>query len=107
MSSNVNTNIDLPNLSFPTSTVRGAFISYAVYRNTSTTTVTESGNLIVNYNPTAAIGQKWEISNDFIGDANVSFNITDVGQVQFSSTLLAGTGHNGTITYQAKAVLQS
>lgn len=107
MTSNANTNVDLPNLSFPTANVQGAIISYSVFRNTSSQTVTETGTFIVNYNSTAGVGLKWEISREYIGDAQMMFNITDVGQVQFSSTLIAGTGHNGRITYQAKAILQS
>lgn len=107
MTSNANSNVDLPNLSFPTANVQGAQIFYSVYRNTSTETITETGFFVVNYNSTAAPGLKWEISREYIGDAQVTFNITDVGQVQFSSSLITGTGHNGKIIYQAKAVLQN
>lgn len=105
MTSNANSNVDLPNLSFPTANVQGAVINYSVFRNTTAETITETGSLLVNYNSTAGVGLKWEISREYIGNANVTFNITDVGQVQFSSTLIAGSGHNGNITYQAKAIL--
>lgn len=107
LTSNVNTNIDLPNLAFPTSVVRGAEISYTVFRTTSTTTVAEEGSLQVIYNPDNSIGNKWEISRDYTGDAKVTFNITDVGQIQFSSALIAGINHEGTISFQAKAILQT
>lgn len=105
MTSNANTNVDLPNLSFPTASVQGAIISYSVYRNTTVETITETGTLMVNYNSTAGVGLKWEISREYIGDAQVTFNITDVGQVQFSSALIPGTSHDGKVIYQAKAIL--
>jgi len=79
----------------------------SVYRSTNTNTVSQTGELIVNYNPTNPIGNKWEISDSFVGDAQTVFNITDVGQVQFSTTLIAGINYTGTVTYQAKAILQS
>jgi hypothetical protein len=107
MTSNSNTNVDIPNLSFPTSTVRGAFIKYTVYRNTTLTTVVEAGTIYVEYNPSASVGQKWSITREYVGDAKVTFNITDVGQVQFSSTALTGSTHNGIISYSAQALLQS
>lgn len=108
MTANVNTNVNLPNLSFPTSTVRGAFIRYTVFRSTTgggATTVSEAGNMYVTYNPTNSPGSLWEMSRDYDGDANVTFTITDVGQVQFSSTSIAGSGHTGQIAYTAAALL--
>lgn len=106
MVSNVNTNANLPNLAFPTSEVRGAFIRYSAFRMTTTDTVSETGNIIVTYNPDGPIGQKWEISRDYDGDAQITFNVTDVGQIQFSTTLLPGASHTGAITYVAQALLQ-
>jgi len=107
MSSNVNNNVSLPNLSFPTTQVQGAIIGYSVFRSTSSVVATETGNIIVNFNSSFPVGQKWEISRDYIGNASITFNITDTGQIQFSTTLLAGTGHQGKVTYQAKAILKN
>lgn len=107
MTSNANSNVSLPNLAFPTSSVRGAFIRYSVFRTTSLNTVSESGNMIVTYNPDGPIGNKWEIIREYVGNAQVTFSITDVGQIQFSSSLLTGTGHAGTISYAGQALLQS
>lgn len=107
MTSNANTNVNIPNLAFPTSTVRGAFIRYAVYRNTNSTTEVETGNIMIVYNPAGPGGNKWAITRDFVGDADVTFSITDVGQVQFSSTAISGSSHNGVITYTAQALLNS
>ncbi len=105
MTTNANTNVNLPNLAFPTSTVLGAIISYSVFRSTNSVTVTETGTITVNYNPTNPTGNKWEINTEFVGDSQTVFNITDVGQVQFSTTLISGINYTGKCTYQAKAVL--
>lgn len=107
MVSNVNTDVSLTNLSFPTSNVRGARITYTVFRTTTTNTVAEEGNIDIVYNPDGPTGNKWEISREKTGDALVTFSITDTGQVQFSSTVLAGLNHQGNIGYTAKALLQS
>jgi hypothetical protein len=107
LTSNVNTNLDLPNLAFPTSVVRGAEILYTVFRTTDSVTVSEEGSLQVIFNPSNSIGNKWEIAREYTGDAHVTFNITDVGQVQFSSALIGGIDHSGTVTYTAKAILQA
>lgn len=105
MTSNVNTNVNLPNLSFPTTEVTGAIIDYSVSRSTTSVVATETGSIIINYNSSFSIGQKWEISNDHVGMSQTTFNITDTGQIQFSTALLTGTNHQGAITYQAKAIL--
>lgn len=105
MVSNANTNVSLPNLSFSTTTVQGAIINYSVYRNTNINTATETGEIIINYNATNPVNNKWEISREHAGDSFVTISITDVGQVQFSSPALAGTSFNGKITYQARAIL--
>lgn len=103
--SDVNTNVDLPKLSFPTSNVRGAFIRYAYHRNSNTTREVESGNLIIIYDDTAG---SWQISRDSVGTATrLSFNITNTGQVQFSTTAIGGTFTAGTISYQANSLLKA
>ena len=102
------TNVDIPNLSFSTASVRAAFITVAVYRDTSTTTVSEAFDIITVYNPENGSGLKWSLSVSSVGDDSLTtFNITDVGQVQFTTTALGGTGHTGLITYTGKAVLNS
>lgn len=99
--------VDIPNLSFSTAQVRGAFIRLAVYRNTSSTTAYEIDDIEVIYSPNNSPGSKWEMSPSRVGDAKITFNITDAGQVQFTTTTLAGSSHVGKITYTAQALLQS
>jgi len=107
MVANANSNVNLNALSFPTANVRAAFISYSVYRSTNTNNADEAGNLIVVYNPNGLVGSKWELIQSKAGNAQVTFNITDTGQVQFSSTALSGINHIGTISFFAKTLQQS
>jgi hypothetical protein len=107
VTSDANSNVNLPNLSFPTSSVIGAFIRYAITRTTSLGTVSEVGNLMIVYNATASVGHKWQIARDYVGDAQVTFAISDTGQISFSSTALGGTSPTGIISYEAKALLNS
>lgn len=104
---NPGTNVDIPNLAFPTSNVRAAMIRYAVYRNTSTTTLSEVGSIYMVYNPSNGSGLKWETTREYDGNASISFNVTDTGQVQFSTETLGGINHNGVITYAGMALQNS
>lgn len=103
LNNDVNTNVDAPLLDFPTSAVRGAFIRYTVYRKSDTTTSVMAGNLITVYNPDASPGNKWDLTNVFSGQNILTFNITDAGQVQYSTTALGGVYAEGTLTYTALA----
>lgn len=103
---NPGSNIDVPNLSFSTASVRAAFIRYSVYRNTSSTTVTESGDMIIVYNPTNPVGNKWEVIQQRVGDASVLLTITDTGQMQITTSTLAGLSHSGKLAYSAQAFAQ-
>lgn len=103
---NPGVNIDLPNFSFPTSDVRGASLILTIKRSTTTESVSEWSNLDIVYNEGNLPGQKWEISRDFTGDASISFNITDSGQVTFTTETLSGLNHTGVISYAAKSLLQ-
>lgn len=101
------TGADITNLSFTTSSVRAAFIKYAVFRTTSSTTAYESGNLITVYNPNGTPGSLWEVSRDYVGDGSITFSISDLGQVSFVTTTIAGTSHVGVLSYSATALQQS
>jgi hypothetical protein len=107
-------NIQIDNLYFPSTHVLSAQIYYAVKRNTSTESsnigqnVTEEGILEILYNIDNPTLNKWEIVRTFTGDANISFSISDLGQVKFSTTLLSsGIDHKGTISFRALSILNS
>jgi hypothetical protein len=99
-------NIPIPALSFPTSTVLAVFIHYAVYRTTSSANASEAGDIILLYNPNNGTGLKWTLSQGNITGvgAQINFNVTDGGQVQFSTTALSGSGHQGVISFDARAL---
>jgi len=103
---NPGSNIAIPNLSFATSAVRAAFIRYSVYRNTTSTTVTEAGDLIVVYNPTNPVGTKWEIIQQRSGSASIELSIDDTGQMLLTTSALSGLNHVGKITYVAQSLSQ-
>lgn len=101
-----NTPVNVPNLSFSTDQVRGAFIRYTIYRTTTTETVAEAGEMQVVYNDDATIGSKWSIVREATGDGQIAFSITDTGQVQATLTSLSGTNHTGEINYTAQSINQ-
>jgi hypothetical protein len=97
--------LNFPTAVFPAQGVRGAIISYQVYRTSTASTVVENGELNIVYNP--ASSPAWEIQREFVGDANITFTIDGTGQVKFSTTTIGGVNHVGRLGYQAKAFKQS
>jgi hypothetical protein len=110
---NSSSNVTITNLSFPASEVRSATIFYSVYRNTANSgpadaqEVAEGGTLLIVYNASNPVGNKWEIVRQFAGNANITFSITDLGQLQFSTTSLTGINHTGKLSYRAISILNS
>ncbi len=108
---NASSNIDLNNLIFPSVDVRAATVYYTVYRKTDASgppdgqEVTESGTLELNYNNARSVTQKWEMVRSGQSEAYIDFNITDLGQVRFSTTALSGINHTGIIAYRAISIL--
>ena len=60
------------------------------------------------YNPNNPPGLKWTLTQgNIIGNgAQVTFNITDSGQFQFSTTALSGSNHEGRIIFDARSLEQ-
>lgn len=112
---NSSSNIDIDNLVFPPTDVRAVTVFYTVYRKTDETTLgsgdgqelAETGTLEMVYNESRPATQKWEVGRMGEGDALIVFNVTDLGQVQFSTTPLTGINHSGIISYRALAILNS
>jgi len=108
---NFSINIELDNLSFPSLNVRAAMIFYSAHRATTDSgpldgqSVNEEGTLEILYNDSNPIGQKWTMTRNGQGDAQIEFSITDLGQITFSTTALTGINHTGIVTYRALAVL--
>lgn len=100
-------NVDITNLSFSTTSVRAAVINIAVSRQTNSTKISEFSILNIVYNADNSVGQKWEITREYTGNGSISFNITDTGQVQFTTTTVSGSSHTGILSYSAKALLNT
>jgi hypothetical protein len=103
--SDVNTNLDITDLNFPTSVVRAGYINYSVVRvgtvGLITTTLSEAGNITVVYD-----GSAWTLTRDYVGDADCTFNITSAGQVRITTPTLAGYS-SGKVSFSAQTLQQS
>lgn len=108
---NPGTNIDIDNLIFPPSDVRSATIYYTVYRKTVNSgppdgkELSEAGTLEIVYNNSRPSNQKWEVARMGEGDAEILFNVTDLGQVQFSTNTITGINHTGIVSFRAISIL--
>lgn len=108
---NPSTNIDITNLTFPISQVRAATIFYTVYRKTEDSgppdgqEVSEEGTLEILYNASNPATEKWHMIRAGQGDAFINFDITDSGQITFTTTALTGISHTGIVAFRAIAVL--
>ena len=102
---------DITNLSFSTSEVRSVIMNIAVYRHTDSGTITEHSTILAVYNADNSPGSLWELSRDYVGDARITFAMSDTGQVSFviraSDGALAGTNYTGFLSYTAKALLNT
>lgn len=90
--------------SFDTSTVRSAIISYSIYRSSSTTEMSEAGQIMITYLSTAGT---WQLSQYTVGTSGVTFTITNGGQIQYTSTNFSGISYVGKMKFSAKSFLQA
>jgi hypothetical protein len=102
---NPGTNIDIANLIFPPNDVRAVSVFYSVFRTTDSVNVAEAGTLEMVYDSSRGAGLKWEVGRMGEGDAGITFSVSDLGQISFTSTTLAGANHTGIISYRALAIL--
>lgn len=87
-------------LSFDGSTYRSVCIRYSIARVTSSTEMNCIGSLDISYNTTTGV---WDMTNDASNqNAGITFDVTNAGQVTYTSTNLSGTGYVGTIRWSAK-----
>lgn len=101
-------NVNIPALSFSTNSVRAVFIRYSIIRTTNSSNVSEAGDIVALYNPANSTGMKWSLSQvkDIGPGAQLDFNMTDGGQIQFTTTSISGTGHSGKVAFDARALAQ-
>jgi len=110
---NSSSNVIINNLSFPSSEVRAATVYYTVFRKTEDSgppdgqEVAEGGTLEIVYNAANPNGNKWELARTSVGGAFIDFDITDIGQIRFTTTALTGINHIGIISFRAISILNS
>jgi hypothetical protein len=98
---------DVDGLYFDPSQVRSFTVDYYCYRVSTVTPeeVSETGFLCGVYN---TVANNWSFGPQNIGDAKVTFSITNAGQVQYSALPLTGTYDvvNSKMKFSAKTILQ-
>lgn len=98
---------NVPGLSFDPAEVRGAFVEYTIYRSTDSAVKKETGLLTLLFDAAASIGNKWSFNRESDDDSAVILTVTDGGQVQYTSSNMAGTGYSGKITFRGRGILQA
>ena len=96
---------DITGLFFNAASVRAANITYSVYRisNTNLSGNAETGTIQLIYDN--VIG--WSINQgNILGSSGVTFSITVVGQLQYTSTNIGSLGYSGTMKFRAKCLNQ-
>ncbi len=97
ISDNVTAATSITGLLFNPASVLAFTLEYTISRATSSTTVCSVGRFRGVYN---SLSLTWSFSDDYAGqDVGIAFSITAGGQVQYTSTSLAGTGHVGQLKY--------
>jgi hypothetical protein len=93
-------------LLFDSGTVRAANVNYAIYR-TSTSMPSgnaETGIIYLIFDDSAAVGNKWQMTQSTDNAAGVAFSIGDNGQIQYISNDIGTVGYSGTIRFSAKTL---
>lgn len=91
-------------LYFNPSQVRASNITYSVYRTTDTTSVIETGDLLITYNPASAVGQKFQIAQRANGVSGLLFNVDDTGQFTYTTSNITGTNYTGILKFTARSL---
>jgi hypothetical protein len=101
LGNNVTAPQNIPGFSFSTAEVIAIDCRYFVKRITTSpnVTVTEVGYIEGYYD-----GTNWGISIRSTGDSGIELSITPAGQIQYTSSNLAGATHVGQIIFEAKVV---
>lgn len=90
--------------SFDSSQVRSAIISYSAYRSTTTNELSECGQIYITY---SSLSATWDLSQNYTGSSGLVFTITPGGQIQYTSSTVAGLSYAGKLKFSAKAFLQT
>lgn len=80
---------------------RHVLIEYGIYRVTTSTNASETGVLILAYNPTTAA---WQINNTSVGDASVTFSMSGANILVATAAVLAGTESTSLLTFKGRII---
>lgn len=95
---------DITGLVFDNASVRSVIVQYSIYRVTNSNELAETGQIFLVYKNNA---NTWTLSRQFFGDdAGVTITINASGQLQYTSTNVAGTGYSGELTFRAQTLNQ-
>jgi hypothetical protein len=103
---NISVATNINGLLFDPGTVRAANVDYAIYR---TSTLNPSGNaetgtIHLIYDDSAAVNQKWKLTQSTDGSSGISLSITDSGQMQYISSDIDVAGYSGEIRFKARTL---
>jgi hypothetical protein len=112
LTSNSNTNLALEDAIFPTGSVRSFTLYYAIYRVSSTTSITEQGEVSGMYNSDTST---WILTDSYSGDRQATTGLPyhtfsmDGDQLEISTVAIGGTydSASSTISYSAKTQLET
>jgi hypothetical protein len=90
--------------SWDTSQVRSFIMEYSIYRSSTTTEMSEVGNLYGTYKTSSGT---WDISQTYGGTSGIVFSITPAGQLQYISSNFSGSSYVGKLKFKALAFLQT
>jgi hypothetical protein len=103
IANNVTTPTDIAGFFFDATQVRSFAVRGNVYRTHSSSEKSEEFLLVGLYQG----GSGWIFQQEGIGDAGISFSITPAGQVQYTSSNLAGTPYSGLIKFRGVGLLNT
>jgi hypothetical protein len=87
----------ITNALFNPVSIRSVEITFSIRRTTNISEKVSTGTIYLSYLPIAAT---WDISYDSTSsNAGITFDITDAGQLNYTSTNISGTGYAGNIKY--------
>lgn len=104
ISNNVTSATDVGGLLFTTSTVKSVILNYQCYIDSGTTGPSETGTIILTYDDTGSVGNKWLMASKKVGDAGISLSITDAGQVQYISSNLGSASYTRRLVFSARVL---
>lgn len=97
---------DIVGLFFNPAVVRSAVVEYAVYRETDSANVAETGLIQIIYNQNSPATEKWQMTRQYSGSGGLDIQVLDSGQFQYKSSNMAGSGYDGAVSFKARSLVQ-